>query len=99
MTTTPSASIHTNPHAPQVHRGGGVQTMTMPGGGGRGRSDAGAYIWYDIYNMYILWLLSVARMCRIGAEILGRGCDDDHAAADEEALLRLEPGYRPCATW
>ena len=47
MTTTPSASIHTNPHAPQVHRGGGVQTMTMPRGG-RGRSDAGAYIYIYI---------------------------------------------------
>ena len=28
MTTTPSASIHTNPH-----RGGGVHTITMPRGG------------------------------------------------------------------
>ena len=41
--TTPSTSIHTNPHAPQVQRGGGVQTMNQ---GGRGRrSDAGAYIY------------------------------------------------------
>ena len=27
MTTTPSASIHTNLHAPQVHRGGGGATL------------------------------------------------------------------------
>ena len=36
---------HPHPRPPQVHRGGGVHTITMAGGGGGGGvCDAGAYI-------------------------------------------------------
>ena len=71
MTTTPSASNHTNPHAPQVHGGGGVQTMTMPGGEGEERCWSiyiyislhinNLYIYiYDIYMIYI-YVISIYR--------------------------------------
>ena len=40
----PSTSIHTNPHAPQVHREGGGQTMTMPRGGRGGATLEHIYV-------------------------------------------------------
>ena len=43
-----------NPLAPQVHRGGGVQTMTMPRGGGGGGATL-EHIYHN-YHVYIVYL-------------------------------------------